>query len=108
MTTSSKVLFVTPIGKTTPEDGVFDYITIDNLSDVERVKPRSVILFRKDQASLLTALNRDREQLAIALLSLLGVPGGDYGPWFHDATLGLARIAYGPFIAEVHTRVNEL
>lgn len=108
MTTNSKVLFVAPIGKKTPEDGVFDYVTIDDLSDIELVKSRSVILFRRDQANMLTTLSRDWKQYALTYLPLVDVPGGDYGPWFYDATFGLSRIAYGPFVAEVHTWVNGL
>lgn len=105
--TDPKVLFVAPVGKTIPEDGVFDYTTIDDLSDVELVKSRSVILFRRDQADLLTTLSRDWKRFAPAVLSLLDAPGGGYDAWFNDATLGLDRIAYEPFVAELRAAKSQ-
>lgn len=106
MAMNSKVFFVAPIGEKTPEDGVFNFVTIDDFPDVELVESRSVILFRRDQASMLKMLSSNQKQFAFTYLSLIGVPGGDYSPWFDDATLGLSRIAYEPLIAEVRTWAN--
>lgn len=85
--TDFDVLFAAPIGDAVPEDGVFVYTTINNLSDVGLVKARSVILFREDQAEALTVLSRHSEQFARTVQPLFGVPGGNYGVWFDDATL---------------------
>lgn len=99
--TDLEVLFVAPIGDAVPEDGVFTYTTINSLSDIGLVKARSVILFREDQADALTVLGRSSEQFARTVQPLFGVPGGNYGVWFDDATFGLDRIAYGAFVAEL-------
>lgn len=99
--TESEVLFVAPIGDSMPEDGVFTYTTINSLSDLGLVKARSVILFREDQADILTVLSRNAEQFDRTVQPLFGVPGANYGLWFDDATFGLDRIAYGAFVAEL-------
>lgn len=99
--TCPKVLFVAPIGKTTPEDGVFSYTAIDGPSDIELVESRSVVLFREDQADVLTTLGRNSGQSAPTVLPLLGVPGSNYDAWFDEATSGLDRVVYGPFVAEL-------
>lgn len=95
------VLFVAPLGDAVPEDGIFTYTTITDLSDVGRVEERSVVLFREDQNEQLAVLSKHAEQFGRAVQSLFGVPGSAYGVWFEDATFSLDRIAYGAFIAEM-------
>lgn len=95
------VLFVAPLGDAVPEDGVFAYTTITDLSDIGNVPARSVILFREDQNVMLGVLTKYAESFGRAVQSLFGVPGSSYGVWFDDATFGLDRIAYGAFVAEL-------
>lgn len=95
------VVFVSPMGESVPEDGVFDYTTITDLSDIGAVKERSVILFRADQNEMLAVFAKNGALFGRAVQPLFGVPGSDYLVWFDDATFGLDRIAYGAFVAEL-------
>lgn len=95
------VLFVAPIGDRVPDDGVFEYTTINDLSDVGAVAERSVILFRADQNAALSVLSGHGDLFGRAIQPLFGVPGCEYGLWFDDATFGLERVAYGAFVAEL-------
>lgn len=95
------ILFVAPLGREVPDDGVFEYTTITSLSDVGAVPERSVILFAADQESMLRTLAQGAGDFHRAVESLFGVPGTEYLPWFDDASFGLDRIAYGAFVAEL-------
>lgn len=95
------VLFVGPLGDSVPDDGVFKYTTITNLSDIGMVEERSVVLFREDQNTMLAVLSKNDELFGRAIQPLFGVPGSPYGVWFDDATFGKDRIAYGAFVAEL-------
>lgn len=95
------VLFVAPLGDQVPDDGVFNYTTINDLSDVGSVPERSVILFREDQGAHLAVLVEHDEFFGRAIQTLFGVPGSHYSPWFEDATFASERIAYGAFVAEL-------
>lgn len=95
------VLFVAPLGDQIPDDGVFSYTTINDLSDVGGVAERSVILFREDQNAHLAAFVKHADLFGRAVQTLFGVPGSQYSPWFEDATFGSERIAYGAFVAEL-------
>lgn len=95
------VIFVAPLGAAIPEDGVFNYTTIDNLSQLATVKPRDVILFSEVQAEALSVLCKHAEQFGLEIKTLFGVPGSEYFVWFEDATFASERIAYGAFVAEL-------
>lgn len=95
------VLFVGPLGDSIPDDGVFEYTTVTNLSDIGAVAERSVILFREDQNVILSVLSKHSDQFGHAIQPLFGIPGSPYGVWFDDATFGKDRIAYGAFVAEL-------
>lgn len=95
------VIFVAPMGDQVPEDQVFKYTTIDDLSDIGQVEERNVILFREDQNTALTVLCKHADSFGRAVQSLYGVPGSNYLVWFDDATFGVDRIAYGAFVAEM-------
>lgn len=96
-----EVIFVAPLGAAIPEDGVFNYTTVNNLSDIGAVPARSVILFGEDQNEALAVLAKHCDLFHRSVQMLFGVPGSDYGPWFDDATFSLERIAYGAFVAEL-------
>lgn len=95
------VLFVAPLGQAVPEDGIFDYTTLDSLSDVGPIAPRSVVLFREDQAEMLQVLCRNASAFARTLFPIYGAPECRYAPWFDEATFGLERISYGPYVSEL-------
>lgn len=95
------VLFVAPLGDLVPDDGVFKYTTVTDLSQIGTVEERSVILFREDQATELAVFTKHADSFGRSVQSLFGVPGSNYGVWFDDATFGLDRVAYGAFVAEL-------
>lgn len=95
------VLFVAPLGDQVPDDGVFAYTTVNDLSDIGKVTERSVILFREDQNAHLAALVKNAELFGRAVQTLYGVPGSQYSAWFEDASFSSERIAYGAFVAEL-------
>lgn len=95
------LVFVAPLGDQVPEDGVFTYTTVTNLSDIGKVEERSVILFREDQNAQLAVFAKHGEEFGRAVQAFFGVPGSTYGVWFEDAAFGLERVAYGALLAEM-------
>lgn len=95
------VIFVAPLGDQVPEDGVFSYTTVTDLSDIGAVAERSIVLFREDQNEQLAVLVKHATLFGRAVQTLFGVPGSQYSPWFEDATFSSERIAYGAFVAEL-------
>lgn len=100
------VIFVAPLGNAVPDDGVFKYTTIDNLSQLSTVGERDVVLFSEDQAEMLSVLCKHSESFGLAVETLFGVPGSDYAVWFEDATFASERIAYGAFVAELRSAAD--
>lgn len=98
---SDPVLFVAPLGNEVPDDGVFQYTTINNLSDIGAVGERSVILFREQQSAALKVLCSNMEEFGRRIQPLFGVPNSIYEVWFDDAAFGTDRVAYGAFVAEL-------
>lgn len=95
------VVFVGPLGDQIPDDGVFKYTTITDLSDIGNVPERAVILFREEQREHLNVLTKHAALFGRAVQTLFGIPGSVYGPWFEDAAFQAERVAYGAFVAEL-------
>lgn len=72
-----EVIFVAPLGSVVPEDGVFNYTTINNLSDIGSVPARSVILFGEGQNEALVVFAKHCALFDRAAQMLFGVPGSD-------------------------------
>lgn len=95
------VIFVGPLGTEVPQDEIFEYTTISDLSEIGSVKERSVVLFREDQAEMLKVFSDHCELFGRTAQPLFGIPGTQYGVWFDDATFSRERASYGTFVSEL-------
>lgn len=98
---AGKMLFIAPAADALPEDGVFEYATIEKFFDLANMPERTVVLFDVRQERMLQVLCEQRVLLDLELRVLAGLPSAHYMPWFENATFGVERVAYAPFLAEV-------
>lgn len=102
------VLLVAPLGTAVPDDGVLDYQTIDNASDMFAVAGRAgmVVLCRDDQIELLDVVCQNASVFGIQVKSIHGIPNTTYTPAYDEATFGCERIAYSPLISEINVAMD--
>lgn len=96
-----ELLFVAPLGSSVPEDGMFEYTTIQDLRDLKGLGQNAVVLFHEDQMGMLRALCSNQAAFGLDVRSLYGVHELDYRGWFDDASFGAERQMYGPMVAEI-------
>lgn len=94
-------LFVGPLGVSLPEDGVLSYKTVDRFADIIGFPAGTVVLFREDQARLLSVLCVDADVFGFDVHAIFGLPGAEYGRWFEEATFSKPRVSYAPLISEI-------
>lgn len=94
-------LFVAPLGNSLPDDGILAYKTIDRFSDIVGFSAGTVVLFREDQARLLSVLCTDADVFEFDVHAVYGLPGAEYGRWFEEACFSKPRVSYAPLISEI-------
>lgn len=102
--TKKPILFVAPLGSVVPDDGVLNYLTLDTAVQfltAASLDKTDVILVREDQAPLLKAICENADVFDVEVRTLYGVPESDYKVWFDEATFGVDRISYSPFVSEL-------
>lgn len=97
-------LFVAPLGESVPEDGMFEYLTIEHLQDIKGMAADAVVLFHESQSEALRLLCQHQAVFGLDVRSLYGVPGLSYLGWFDDASFGAERQMYGPMVAEMRVQ----
>lgn len=93
-------IFVAPLGSSVPEDGIFQFTTIDDLRDLKGLGQNAVVLFHEDQIDMLRTLCQNQSSFGLDVRSLYGVNELDYRGWFDDASFGAERQMYGPMVSE--------
>lgn len=97
------VIFVAPLGTVVPDDGQLSYKTFDKFGEILDFETGTVILFREDQAKLLSILCVDAAVFERDVHVLYGLPNTEYGRWFDEVTFGRAKVSYGPLVSEIRT-----
>lgn len=98
---SYQTIFVAPLGSSLPDDGLLTYVTVDKFSDLLSQPAGTVVLFREDQARLLSVLCQDADVFERDVHAVFGLPNVDYGRWFEEATFSKPRMSYAPLISEI-------
>lgn len=96
-----KTVFVSPMLNVVPEDGVMNYVTVENASDYCDVANGAVVMFREEQEQWLDAIVKYSDFFDISVHVLHGIPGLEYADWFESKTVLLPKTAYSAYISEV-------
>lgn len=95
------VALVAPLGVSVPDDGILSYVTVDNFKQLLDTPEGSVVLFREDQAQMLTTFCRDSDLFGRSVQVLYGAPGSTYDRWFDEATFEKSKVSYAPLVSEI-------
>lgn len=94
-------VLVAPIGNSVPEDGILTYVTVDTFKQLLDVPAGAVVLFHKDQESMLATYASQDVLFGVSVSVLYGAPGSDYDRWFEEATFEKKKISYAPLVSEI-------
>lgn len=100
-TTSLPIALVAPLGVSVPDDGVLTYVTVDTFKQLLDTPEGAVVLFREDQAQMLTTFCRDSDLFGRSVKVLYGAPNSVYDRWFDEAVFEKQKVSYAPLISEI-------
>lgn len=102
----ASTMYFAPAPEEVPNDGLLEYATIETVRDLLALKPRTVVLLRPDQETILRAVSDYAALFHIDPKALTGLPTATYSITFDEVTWSFDKVAYVPFINELATALD--